>query len=218
VIARRFILVCAALALALVVAGPAAWAQEHQPAPSTEQPRGAEVHEPAAAGGHTAEEEHAEGIWPTIARLFNFAVLVGVLVYFLRAPIANYLTSRSDQIRSELVHARAMRDAAGAQLAEIERRMKALPAELDALRTRGAQEVAAEDARIRTAAEAERERLLAQMRREIDLQVRIARRMLVEEAAALAVDVARQRITREMTREDQMRLVARYTRQLGGAR
>src|SRR4051794_29876909 len=41
---------------------------------------------PAAAGEHgaAAEGEHAEGALPTIARLFNFAVLVGLLVYFLR--------------------------------------------------------------------------------------------------------------------------------------
>src|SRR4051794_6939902 len=56
-------------------------AQEHA-APA---PAGA-PQEPAAAAPHGAagEGEHAEGALPPIARLFNFAVLVGLLVYFLR--------------------------------------------------------------------------------------------------------------------------------------
>ena len=82
------------------------------------------MHEPSAAEGHTAEGEHEEGIWPTIARLFNFALLVGVLAYFLRSPIAGYLESRSRQIRSDLVEASRLRTAAESQLAE---RLKDLP-------------------------------------------------------------------------------------------
>src|SRR5690606_30981492 len=130
--------------------------------------------------------------WPTIARVVNFALLVGILAYFLRSPIAGYLASRSEQIRADLVDAARMRAEAESQLAEIDRRMKALPGELEALRARGARDVQAGEASIRTAAEAERDRLLQQMRREIDLQVRIVRRQLMEEAAALAVGVARE--------------------------
>jgi F-type H+-transporting ATPase subunit b len=213
---RLIFVVCAAAALSVGVATAAA-AQEHQPPHAAGQPQG-EVHEPAVAEGHTAEEEHEEGVWLTIARLFNFAMLVGVLAYFLRAPIAAYLSSRSEQIRAELVQAAALRTSAETQLAGIEARMRALPGELDALRTRGAQEVTAEEARIRAAADAERDRLLEHMRRELDLQVRIARRALVEEAASLAVSVARDRIVRHITDEDQRRLLDRYTAQIGGAR
>lgn len=215
---RRLIFVCVLAALTSMAAVRPAAAQEHQPSPVAQEQPGAEVPDQAVAEEHTAEAEHEEGIWPTVARIFNFALLVGVLVYFLRSPIAAYLGSRGEQIRADLVQASAMRAAAEAQLAEIERRMKSLPGELEALRARGAEEVAAEEVRIRTAAEAERERLLEHTRREIDLQVRIARRELMEEAAVLAVSVARERITRQITAEDQMRLIDRYTAQLRGAR
>ena len=47
-------------------------------------------------------------------------------------------------------------------------KMAALPGELEALRKTGADEVAAEEARIRQAAEAERARLIEQSTREID--------------------------------------------------
>lgn len=154
------------------------------------------------------------------AKLLNFSLLVGALVYFLRAPIAGYLSSRSAQIRQDLVTAAEMRAAATAQLAEIDKRMQALPAELEALKRQGAEDVKAEQARIAQAAAEERTRLIEQTRREIDTRMRIARRELTEQAAALAVGVAETRIRRTITPDDQMRLVDRYATQLaapGGA-
>jgi F-type H+-transporting ATPase subunit b len=180
------------------------------------QPQAEHAQDAHAAGGH--EGEHAEGPLPTIARLFNFAILAGVLVYFLRSPIATHLLSRSTQIRQDLVTAADMRTAATAQLAQIEARLKALPGELEALRAQGSEDLAAERDRISRAAAVERERLLEHTRREIDMQLRIARRALVEHAAQLAVDVAHARIVRTITPDDQLRLVDRYAAQLREAR
>lgn len=162
--------------------------------------------------------EGGEGVMPTVYRLANFAILVGLLVYFLRSPMADYLASRSGQIRQDLVTAADMRAVATAQLAEIDQKMQALPAELDALKRQGADDVLAEQARIAQTAADERARLLEQTRREIDMRMRIARRELTEHAATLAVDVAEQRIRRAITPDDQMRLVDRYASQLKEAR
>ncbi len=164
-----------------------------------------------------AETEHDEGILPTIARLFNFAILAGVLVYFLRAPIQSYLQTRSTQIRQDLVTAAEMRQTATAQLEQIQRQLASLPAELETLKARGAEDIAAEEARIAETAKAERARLLDQTRREIEMRLRIARRELTEHAAQLAVQVASQRIARTITADDQMRLLDRYAAQLGEA-
>jgi F-type H+-transporting ATPase subunit b len=161
----------------------------------------------AAEGGGSAIVEVA-------ARLINFGILAGVLVYFLKTPIATYLASRSAQIRQDLVAAAALRASATQQLAEIERRMNALPAELDALTAQGAEDVKAERARIASASAAERDRLLEQTRREIDMRLRIAKRELVELAAELAVQVARRRIAQTITPDDHLRLVDRYASQL----
>jgi F-type H+-transporting ATPase subunit b len=164
----------------------------------------------AAEGGH-------EGILPTIARLFNFAVLAGVLVYFLRAPIQEYLRTRSAQIRQDLVTAAEMRRTAAAQLEQIQQQLAALPAELEALETRGTEDIAAEKERIAETAKAERARLLDQTRREIAMRLRVARRELTEHAAQLAVQVAGQRIAKTITPDDQIRLIDRYTSQLANA-
>lgn len=169
------------------------------------------------ADAFAAEAEH-EGILPTIARLFNFAILAGVLVYFLRRPAQDYLRTRSEQIRQDLVTAAEMRRAATDQLEQIQRQMAALPGELEALKARGAEDIAAEQVRIAETAKAERERLLDQTRREIQMRLRVARRELTEHAAQLAVQVAEQRIKRNITPADQLRLLDRYATQVAERR
>jgi F-type H+-transporting ATPase subunit b len=181
-------------------------------APAQEQGGGPPQPENASEGSR--QEAHGEPLWKVLARLLNFAILVGVLLYFLRAPVARYLARRSSEIRGDLVRAAEMREAASAQIASIERRMKALPGDIEALKTRGAQEIAAEEAHIREAAAAERARLLEQSRREIDLQLRAAERELVKRAADLTIGLASDRIKRTITDEDRSRLVDRYLAQM----
>ena len=168
----------------------------------------------AAAGGHGEAAEHGESIWVTLSRLANFAMLAGLLYWLGRKPLADHLASRHAQIRKDLVDAAEMRTTATARLAEIEAKLAALPAELDALRTRGAEELAAERSRIRAVAETERDRLVDQARREIATQTRNARATLRAEAATLAVDVAGTRLRQTLTPAEQSALVDQYATQM----
>jgi F-type H+-transporting ATPase subunit b len=195
---------------------------EHQPVPNKEGAAQAPVAAETAADAqhgpeadeHAAEGEHGSSLtallWPTV----NFAILVGLIWYFFKAPFVAYLQDRHTTIRRDLVEAASVKATAAAQLAEIDRKLQALPGEIEALRQRGAEEIAAEEQRIAAAAAAERDRLLEQTRREIDLQLRLARRELVEHTANLAVQLAGQRIQQQITPADQERLVDRYLDQV----
>src|SRR5262245_45166040 len=55
------------------------------------------------------EEPHGQTLVQTIAKVVNFAILGGVLVYFLKTPISTYLVTRSTQIRQDLVTAAELR-------------------------------------------------------------------------------------------------------------
>jgi F-type H+-transporting ATPase subunit b len=185
--------------------------REHSPSPAT--PASAEqAHAPEAE--HAAEHSITDMIlgmgWP----IANFIIFVGVIYYFGNGPLKDYLATRSAAIRKDLVEAAALKAAATAQLATIEQKLQALPGELNALRTRGAEEIVAEEKRIAAAAEADRERLLEQTRREIDLQVRLAKKEILEHAADLSVQLATERIKKETTPADQDRLVDRYLDQV----
>lgn len=206
----------------LATAAPAiAHDQAAKPDAQSAAPQGAQpAHPPTEveAAEHAAEGEDHGSLMDSVWRLANFGILAFLLIHFLKAPIAAYLASRSTQIRQDLVTAADMRATATAQLAEIEKRMQALPGELDALTRQGAEDVKAEQARIAKAADDERVRLLDQTRREIDMRLRVARRELTEHAARLAVSVAETRIRRSITPDDQVRLVDRYASQLKEAR
>jgi F-type H+-transporting ATPase subunit b len=163
------------------------------------------------AGAKAESSEGGEHGWAgTIAKAVNFALLVGVLVYFLRSPIATHLRTRSETIRKDLVDAANLSKDAERQLSDVRSQLAALPAELALLRQRGEEELAGERARMQAATARVREQLLERTRRDIDIQFRQARRALVEHTADLAVGLARKRIERDITPEDQARLVDRY--------
>jgi F-type H+-transporting ATPase subunit b len=188
----------------------AAPAADHAATPAGDH-AGADAHG-AAAGEHG--EPHGESLWVTLARIANFAILAGVLYWFGRKPFADHLAARGAQIRKDLVDAAEMRTTATARLGEIEARLAALPAELDALRRRGSEELESERARIRATAEAERDRLVEQARREIASQTRQARAHLREHAATLAVGVAEARLKATLTPAEQAGLVDQYAAQM----
>jgi F-type H+-transporting ATPase subunit b len=180
----------------------------------------AQAAEHAQPDEHAAEAAHGDAaaheasltdlFWPVV----NFAVLCGVLYYFLKTPLTTYLADRGQAIRRDLVDAAALKAAATAQLEEIDRKLKALPGEIETLRARGQAEVQAEEQRIAQQAVAERDRLLEQARRDIDVQVRLAKKALTEHAADLALGIASERIARETTPADHARLVDRYLQQV----
>lgn len=169
--------------------------------------------EHAAEGGHH-EQSIGEMIlgmgWPVA----NFIIFCGVIYYFGNGPLKEYLATRSATIRKDLIEAAELKAAATAQLASIDQKLQALPGELTKLRTRGGEEIASEEKRIAAAAEADRERLLDQTRREIDLQVRLAKKDILEHAADLSVQLATQRIKQETTPADQDRLIDNYLTQV----
>src|SRR5262245_7562786 len=162
-------------------------------------------HETGAKGESAEGGEH--GWAGTIAKAVNFAILVAVLAYYLRSPIATHLRTRSETIRKDLVDAANLRKEAERQLSDVRSQLAALPAELAVLRKRGEEELAGERGRMQAATARVREQLLERTRRDIDLQFRQARRALVEHTADLAVGLARKRIETEITPDDQKRLV-----------
>jgi F-type H+-transporting ATPase subunit b len=211
---RRNTVFIAALVLAAVaVAAPRAAVQHAEPStPQASQPKDAGAGHEAGAEGQ--EAAHDGGWGAVIAKTVNFAILVGALGYFLRTPLAEHLAGRITKVREDLVAAAQTRETASRQLADIDARLKALPAELESLKRRGAEDLAAERVRIEQAAEAERQRLLEHTRREIDMRFRVAKRELLELTANLAVGVASERIARSITSDDQVRMIDRYAAQV----
>ena len=185
-------------------------------APVVQEALGPQASAPAQGEGQgeaVLQKEAAvdTGSWlTTFWKVANFVLLIGALVYFLKSPVGTYFRGRHTQIRQGLADAASLRTEAESRLAEVRARLAELPGELDALTRRGREELALEERRLAEATAGARQRLLERTHRDIDARSQLARRELMQHTATLAVQLARRRIERDITADDQVRLIDRY--------
>ena len=155
---------------------------------------------------------------PTIAKLVNLLLFVGLMVYFLRRPIMGAFRGRQESIRTELMRAEEERAAAEARLAEVEGRLARLDAEVEAIRANAQKEAEEERARVKRATEAEIIKIREQARREIESASKAARSELRMFTAEQSVRLAEDMIRRDIRPEDDAHLAREYVEELGGVR
>ncbi len=175
----------------------------------------------AAAGTAFASggEAPAHGGIPwgdVVKQAVNFAILAGVLVYFLRKPLSSFLKERSEALRKSIDEAARARDEAAAKLRAIEERVAALGGEIERMNRQAQAEASDEARKIRDAATAEIERIGAQAKFSADQEVRKAREELRREAAELSARAAGEIVAKSMTPNDQERLVRENIEKIRG--
>jgi F-type H+-transporting ATPase subunit b len=150
-----------------------------------------------------------------IWRCVNFAVMVGLLGYFITKPIRNGLQNRRAEIEKTLAAAAAARDAAEGKAAEYREKLAKAAAEIETIY-----------AAIRREGELERDKILAsakemaaKIEKEADAKaasaVARAQTELRAEAARLAVALAEELLAKSVTAADQKRLVDEYMQKVG---
>lgn len=155
---------------------------------------------------------------PTIAKLVNLLLFVGLMFYFLRRPIIDAFRGRQASIRSELMRAEEERAAAEARLQEVEGRLARLDVEVEAIRANARKDAAEESARVAVATEAEIKKIREQARREIESAAKAARAELRTFTAEQSVRLAEEMIRRDIRPEDDAQLAREYVEELGGVR
>jgi F0F1-type ATP synthase membrane subunit b/b' len=141
-----------------------------------------------------------------VGRVFNLAVVVGLLVWVARKPLANFYASRAESIREQLAEARRARAEAEAKLAEIEARMSRLDQELGEMKAAAEKDADLEYRRLVEAADEEARKIIGKAKEEIGGITREAYLGLKAHAAELAVNLAGQKIKGQITDEDRRRL------------
>ena len=168
----------------------------------------------ASEGGHGAEEYTFMGDW--LPRIINFAIIVGLLFYFLRKPVRDMFKNRTAEIAKAMEESKAARERALAALAEMERKAREMDAET---RTMIA------DAQVR--GEKDKQALIEEGRKIVrdiqeqvktgaDIEVQKAKADLATEASRLAVDLAEGKIKDTITKQDHERIVKDYITSVGG--
>ncbi len=161
---------------------------------------------PAAA----SDESHGGGADVLIKTGLNLVLLLGVLFYFARKPVGEYFASRRSGIEQNLTGAATELSAAEATFAKWQRRLIDLDAELEQIRTTSRQRAESERERIIADAQAAAQRVRDNATAAITQELRRAREQLREEATQLAIDMAAQRLEREVTAADRDRLLDEF--------
>jgi len=153
--------------------------------------------------------EHA--YW--VAVLLNFAVIAVAIIWISRSKLPGLFRNRTQSIQKAMEEARRTSEDANRRLADIEARLSKLDTEINSMRATAEQESAAEEARIREAAELDARKVVEAAEQEIDAAAKTARRELKAYAAELAVSVAKQHILVDASTDQA--LVRNFSEQLG---
>ncbi len=176
-----------------------------------------------AAAAFAAEEggaHHTGGVhipWGDIVKqAINFLLLAGVLVYFLRKPLASFLKERSELLRKSIDDAAKARAEAAGKLAAIETRTAALAGEIAELNAKMDAEAGAEARRLQEAVALEISRIRVQSEFTGEQEVKKAREELRREASLLAAHAAEELVRKTLSPEDQERLVRENLEKIEG--
>ncbi len=164
-----------------------------------------------------AEEGHTEG-WgwiETIGRFVNLFILFGVIAYFVRAPFKRFFAQRAAAIEDEIRSSAEAYEKARADRIALEQKVGNIETELAAIRAEAQKQADLEKERLREQARKDSDRLLENARREIENLTRAAQKDLREYAAELAVELAEDRIRREIRPQDERKVVERFFVSLG---
>jgi F-type H+-transporting ATPase subunit b len=153
------------------------------------------------------EESHASQTKDFLGKVINFLVLFGGLIYLLRKPLGNFLQGRSDTLGKALQGAKESREEAAGRLTGVESRLGKLDEEIEQLRQEAEAEGRSLHQRIIEEAKQDSERLKHFAHQEIEMHTQDAVREIKEYTAALAADLALQRIQQRMTAEYQLSLI-----------
>jgi len=146
----------------------------------------------------------------------NFAILAGVLVYFLRKPVSSFLAERSELLRKGIDDAAKARAEAAEKLSAVEARMAKLSGEIAQMSERMDAEARAEAEQIRKSYAAEISGIRAQAEFAGQQEVKKAREELRREASELSARAAGELVRKTLTPEDQDRLVGENIQKIEG--
>jgi F-type H+-transporting ATPase subunit b len=143
------------------------------------------------------------GIWAWI----NFLLLVGALGYLAKKNAGPYFAQRSEQIRKGMVDADRARAEADAKVAEVDRRLANLAAEVEKLRREAHEEARSEAHRIHLETAAEMAKIQTRTLEEIAAAGKAARLDLRRYSAGLALSLAETKIAGRLSPQVQDGLV-----------
>ena len=167
----------------------------------------------ASGGGH----EVASGVLVKdfLYRVFNFAIVVAILVYFLAKPIKKGLAGRREEVEKTLAEAKRIKAEAEAKFAEYDLKLARATEEIAEISDSIRREGELEKIKIIDSAKQMAIKIEQDAENAADLEVAKARTELQREAVQLAVGLAEELLKKNFTKDDDARLIDEYMQKVG---
>jgi len=169
----------------------------------------------AAAGHATPEKEESFAEKHELElKIANFAILAGLIGYFLGKNAGPFFAARSANIRRDLDESLRQSEDARARAAAVEQRISQLETEIAALRAEAETEIKTESERVAKHTAEEIAKIQAHAEQEIASAGKAARTELKKHAAELALRLAEEKVRARITPEAQDALVKGFVQSL----
>jgi len=167
----------------------------------------------AAESGHHGDSGAVlkDFIW----RCLNFAVMFGLLAYFVTKPIRKGLSGRREEIAKTLEQAHKAQADAEAKFAEYDAKLSRAAVEIEEITANLQQEGKKERDKILAEAKETAAKIKADAQKTAAHEISKAQGALQKEAVRLAVKIADDLLKGKISDEDQDRLVKEYTEKVG---
>jgi F-type H+-transporting ATPase subunit b len=169
----------------------------------------------SGGGGHGASDRSGD-LWDLLFRFVNFALLVIILVWALKkVNIKDFFAARTEEIRQKLSGLKETKEASEKECGESEAKLQAFEEEKKAILEQYRQEGLAEKERIIAEAKDRVKLMVEQARLTVQQEMQSAKDSLKMEIVDLAARRAEETVSRNITDEDQKRLVDDFIERVG---
>jgi F-type H+-transporting ATPase subunit b len=168
-----------------------------------------------AVSAFAAEHEEAhftwrDWLWPVV----NFAILVVVLYFAGRKPMAAYFKNRTEMIEKSLKEATQARELAQKTLDEVRSRLNNTDKEIEQIIEAARHSGEKEKEAIIAEGERLKEKIVEQAKANIDFELQKAKDKIKSDAALLALELAEKEIKEKLGKKEQESLIDDYIKRL----
>jgi F-type H+-transporting ATPase subunit b len=168
-----------------------------------------------SGGGEGAE--HAAPWWKDyIWKIINFLLLFVILYKFAKKPMQNFFQKRTELIEKTLNEAKEAKAASLKALQEVETRLKAKDAEIQAILAASKKSGEQERDSIITESDRLKAKILEQAKTNIEYELKHAKEAIKAEAVELAMELAEKKLKEKLTKEEQEKLLEDSLMKIGG--
>lgn len=158
--------------------------------------------------------EHDSGFGALAWSILNFAILIFILYRFGVKKVYGYLKKRQDEIKSKLETAEKARNEAEEKAGIYREKLESIEKEIQQIIAGVKEDGEAEKKRIIESAQDASRQIKLEARKAAEEEFKRASAMLREEMVSLSVQLAEEIVRRNLTPDDQHRLVKQYLDQI----